>query len=112
MLQMRCFLFDLLPQMLDRIEVWRIGREWLDSQASRMGDEKLLHGLAGVVAGTILDHHHMLVGLRQNIEQKNGIAFRVEAACMGFVEKAPREIVDESKNLVTLALATGGHFGL
>jgi hypothetical protein len=26
--------------------------------------EKLLHRLAGVVAGTILDHHHMRLGLR------------------------------------------------
>ncbi len=109
---MRCFLLDLLPQMLDRIEVWRIGREWLDGQAIRMRVEKLLHRLAGVVASTILDHHHMVLGLRQAIAQKGGRAFRVEAACMSFGEKAPREIVDESKDLVALALATGGHCGL
>src|SRR4029434_9325283 len=41
-----------------------------------------------------------------------GITFRVEAACMGFGEKAPRERVDASKDLVALALATVGPCGL
>jgi hypothetical protein len=36
----------------------------------------------------------------------------MKAALRGFVDKAPGEVVDEAKDLVGFALATGGHFGL
>ena len=50
--------------------------------------------------------------LRQHIEQKRRIALRIEPTLMRFVEKPAGEIVDEAKDFVAFALATGGDFGL
>src|SRR5215510_8928168 len=77
-----------------------------------MGSEKTLHGRTGLIAGSVLNHDDMTSSLRQHVEQKSGIAFRMKAPLMGFVEKLPREIVNESKHLVAFAFAAGAHFGL
>ena len=50
--------------------------------------------------------------LRQDIEQKSRIAFGVEASRLAPKEKPPRKIVDQSKDLLGLALAAGKDFGL
>ena len=70
MFQMRYLLFHFLPQVLNRVEVWRIGRQLFNSQAIRMRREKLLHRLARVIPGPILDHDDVLLGVREYIEQK------------------------------------------
>src|SRR5262249_47383078 len=77
-----------------------------------MSRKKLLHGFAGVVARSILNDKDMLGGLRQDVEQKGCIALGVEPPRMGFKEKAPRKIVDEPKDFVRFAYATGRHCGL
>jgi hypothetical protein len=111
-LQMRRCLLDLLPQMFDRVKIRRVGGQLLDGQARRMGVEKLVHGLACMIAGTVLHHDDVALSVRQHVEQKGRIAFRVEASLMHFVEKLAGERVDQAKDLVALAFATGGHFGL
>src|SRR5262249_44562927 len=102
----------LLPQVFDRVEIRRIGWQLLNSQARRMGIEKLLHGLARMITRSILNHDDVAPSVSQHIEQKGRIAVRVKASLMRFVEKLAGEIVDQAKDLVTLAFATGGHFGL
>jgi hypothetical protein len=77
-----------------------------------MGRKKLLHSFAGVVTRSILNDKDMLRGLGQNIEQKGRIALRIASTCMGFGEKASREIVNQSKDLIGLTNATGGDFRL
>src|SRR5207237_8769078 len=80
--------------------------------ASGVRLEKVLHGLAGMIASSILNHHDVTSRLGQHVEQKGRIALGVKPPLMPFVEKPSREIVDEAKHLVAFALATGGHFGL
>ena len=109
---MRRELFDFFPQILDRIEVWGVRGQLDFGQALGMRREKLLHGFAGMVACSILNHKDMSSSLRQDIEQKGGIAFRVEPPRMGFGEQASRKIVDEPKDLVRFAYATGRDFRL
>src|SRR4029453_14866526 len=77
-----------------------------------MGVEKLLHGLARLVTRSILNYDDVVPSLRQHVEQKGRIAFRVKASCMSFVEKLAGEIVDQAKDLVAFAFAAGAHFGL
>src|SRR5262249_38096234 len=77
-----------------------------------MGRKKRLHGFAGVVARSILNDKDMLGGLRQDVEQKGGIAFGVEPPRMRFEEKASRKVVDEPEDFVRFPYATGRHFGL
>ena len=76
--------------------------------------EKVLHGLAGMIASAILNHHDVTSRLGQHVEQKGRIALGVKPPLMPFGEKPSREkeAVDEAKHLVAFALATGGHFGL
>src|SRR5215831_10374730 len=103
---MRGSLFDLLPQLLDRIEVWGIRWQLHGGHAVSMGRNKLCHGFTGMVACAILNDKDMVRGLRQDITQEGGIAVRVEPSRLGFVDEAPRKIVDEPKDLVRFAYAT------
>src|SRR5215216_6313124 len=77
-----------------------------------MRREKLLHRFARVIPGPILDHDDVLLGLREHIEQKRRIAFRVEAPRLRLVENLPAKRVNEPKDLVGFALAAGGHLRL
>jgi hypothetical protein len=61
----------------------------LDGEAIRMHLEKWSHRFAGVIADSILHNHHMAPDLRQDLEQKRRVAFRVETPCVRFVEKPP-----------------------
>ena len=103
---MRRFLLDLLPQVLDRVEIRRVGGQLLNGQARHMGIEKLLHGLARMITRAILNHDDVASSLRQHVEQKGRIASRVKASLMRFVEKLAGEIVDQAKDLVALSFAT------
>src|SRR4029453_4203171 len=49
----------LLPQVVDRVEIRRVGWQLLNSQARAMGVEKLLHGLARMITRSILNHDDM-----------------------------------------------------
>jgi hypothetical protein len=109
---MRSELFDLPPQILNRIEVGGIRGQLHDGQAVGMRCEKLPHSFAGMIACAILNDKEMLRGLRQDVAQEGGIAVRVEPPCLRLGEEASREIVDEAKDLVRFAYATGRHFGL
>jgi len=80
--------------VLNGIEVRRVSWQLFDGQAIGVALEKRLHGFAGVIPRAVLNHHHRLCGLRQNIEQKRGIALGVEAPSMGFVEEPAGEIVN------------------
>ena len=109
---MRRLLFHFLPQVLNGVEIWRIGWQLLNRQAIRVGLEKLLHRFARVIPRAILDHDHMLFRLRQDIEQKRRIALRVKATRLGFIEKLPGAIVNEAKDFVAFAFTTGGDLRL
>ena len=87
MFEMGRLLFHFFPQVLNRIEVGRIGRQLFNRQTIRMSREKVLHRFASVIPGPILDLDDVLLSLRKHIEQKRRIAFRVEASRLGFVEK-------------------------
>ena len=104
--------FHLLPQVCKRIEIGGVRRQLLNRQASCLRLEKVLHGLAGMRASAILNHHDVTSWLGQHVAQKGPRALGVKPPLMPFVEKPSREIVDEAKHLVAFALATGGHFGL
>src|SRR5215510_4520600 len=109
---MRGLLLDLLPQMFNRVEIGGVGRQLLDRQASRMRLEKRLYDLACMIPRPILNHDDMTSSLRQPVEQKGRIALGIKAPLMRFVEKPPRAIVDEAKDLVAFTFAAGAHFGL
>ena len=79
MFQMRRLFFHFLPQVLNRVEVWRVGRQLFDGQSIGVPVEKRLHGLTGVITRPILNDYDMLRRLRQDLEQKRGITLRVDS---------------------------------
>ena len=105
--QMRRLLFDFLPQLFNRVEIGRVGWQLFNGQAPLVRLEKRLHRFARMITGAILDHDEVLLGLREHIEQKCRITLRIEAPRMRFVEKLPGERVNEAKDFVAFALATG-----
>ena len=110
--QMRRLLFDFLPQLFNRVEIGRVGWQLFNGQAPLVRLEKHLHRSARMITGAILDHDEVLLGLREHIEQKCRITLRIEAPRMRFVEKLPGERVNEAKDFVAFALATGRHLRL
>ena len=74
--------------------------------------EERFHRRTGMIASAILNDHHMLPRLLQHIEQNRRVAFGIESTLMRFVEKPAGEIVNQAKDFVAFALATGGDFGL
>src|SRR5262249_61019141 len=92
MFEMRRLLFHFLPQVLHRVEVWRVSWQLFNHQPLGVCLEKHLHRLARVITGSILHHDHMGGRLRQDIEQKGHVALCVETPSVAFVEKWPGKI--------------------
>jgi hypothetical protein len=112
MFAMRCLLFHFLPQVLNRVEVWRVSWQLFEAQPLGMRLEKRVHRLAGVRTCPIVNHHDLRRGLRQHVEQKRRLTRRVEAPSRGLGEESTGERGNETKDLVRLACAAGGHRGL
>ena len=72
--------FDFLPKVLDRIVVWRIGRQWVDGEAFFVLFEKFTSGFAGMVASAVLNEDDRAGHLRKQIEQKGLVTVTVETA--------------------------------
>ena len=92
-----------LPQMFNRIEIGGVRRQLLNRQASCMRLEKVLHGLARMIASAILHHHDVTSRVGQHVEQKGRIALGVKPPLMPFVEKPSGEV--DTHGLTPVALA-------
>src|SRR5215468_9535159 len=109
MFEMCRLLLHLLPQGLNRVAVWRVGRQRCDGEAIGVGLAKRLHGLAGMITRPVLHPHDRRCGLRQDLEPKGRRARRVEATGMRLIEESSGERVHEPKDRVRLPCAAGGH---
>src|SRR5712691_7942062 len=105
-------LFCLLPQIFNRIVVWRIRRQRVHREAIGMLGKKLLRCLAGVIPCPIMDKKQVCGGLRHDRLPERLVSFRVEPALNALIEQTPGERVTGPKHLVAFALATGGDLGL
>jgi hypothetical protein len=99
-------LADFLPEIPDRIEIWRVRRQLKDGQPFGVGGEELAHLLAGAILGPVMDQDEMLLGLGQHILQGRRIGRRVDAIRPALVEELPRPIRDQAEHPVRLALAS------
>lgn len=108
-MQVGVVLFDFLPQFFNRVEVGRIGRQLMDREAVGLSRKKLLHGLAGMIFGTILDEDDGTVGLVEDLFQKRLGGGGSKPLLSALVKQAPGKIVDQAKDFVPFALAGGGN---
>jgi len=70
--------------------------------------EKLCGGCAGVIAGPILNQDNVLSRLLENARQKISVGLRIKPSSLTLIEKLTGAIVNQAKDLVGFALATGG----
>lgn len=103
-LQLRCVLLDLLPQILDGIEVRRVGWQLELGEALRMQRKEIVHCLAGVISGSILDQDDVLLGLSQDLGQKVSIGAAGETLGLALPEEAARAVIDQAQDLVGVRL--------
>ena len=72
-----------------------------------MHGEEIVHGLAGMVPGAVLDEDDVLLGLGQYLGQKRLVAGGGEAFSLALPEETPRAVVNQAKDLVGFAFAAG-----
>src|SRR5215813_9576213 len=105
-------LLRLLPEVCNRIVIWRIRRQRLHGDPSAVDVQKWLGGLARVILCPIMNEKQVLGGLGQNHRQKRLVTFGVEPPLDALREQAPREILNGAKHFIAFALATRGDLGL
>src|SRR3989304_2141989 len=103
---MRCSLLDLLPKILDRIEIRRIARQLKHRQTIDMCGEELLHCPAGMVLRPILNQEDRLCGFRQHLGQERRITVGSEPTGAPLIEETAAKVVDQAKDLIALASST------
>jgi hypothetical protein len=111
-LMVRCPLLRLLPQICNRIVVWRRRRQGMCREARGMRGKKLFGRLAGVISCPIMDEQEGPGGVRQDHGQDRLGAFRGEPALDARREQPSGERRNGAKDLVAFALATGFARGL
>src|SRR5215475_8647376 len=110
--QMGVLLFDLLPELFNRVVVRRIGRQLDDLQPCRLLGEEGCGLGAGMILRPILNEDDGLGGLRQDTREKGNVGGRVEATVLPLIKEVPREVVDQAEDFIAFALATRLYFGL
>src|SRR5215467_568549 len=110
--QMGVLLFDLLPELLNRVVVRRIGRQLDDLQPCRLPGEEGFGLGAGMILRPILNEDDGLCGLRQDTREKGNVGGRVEATVLPLIKEVPREVVDQTEDFIAFALATSLNLGL
>src|SRR5262247_590715 len=103
--QVSVLLFDLLPELLNRVVVRRIGRQLDDLQPRRLLDEEGFGLGAGMILRPILNKDDGLGGLRQDTLEKGNVGSGVEAPVLPLIEEVAREVIDQAEDLVAFALA-------
>ena len=73
---MSVLLFDLLPELLNRVVVRRIGRQLDDLQPGRLLGEEGFGLGAGMILRPILNEDDGLGGLRQDTREKGNRLYR------------------------------------
>src|SRR4029453_162789 len=110
--QVGLVLLELLPELLNRVVVRRIGRQLDDLKPCRLLGEEGFRLGAGMILRPILNEDDGLGGLRQHTPEKGNVGGRVEATVLPLIKEVPREVIAQAKDLVAFALAGGLDFGL
>ena len=103
--QMGLLLFDLLPELFNRIVVRRIGRQLDDLQPCRLLGEEGFRLRAGVILCPILSEDDGLRGLLQDTREKGNVGGGVEATVLPLIKEVPGEVIDQAEDFVAFALA-------
>ena len=110
-MQVGVLLFDLLPALLNRVVVRRIGRQLDDLPPGRLLGEEGCGLGAGMILRPILKEEEGLGGLRQDTREKGHGGGRVEATVLPLIKEVPREVVDQAEAFRAFARATRLYLG-
>ena len=105
-------LLGLLPQVFNRIVVWRIRRQRMHREAFGMLGQKLRGRLTGMIPRPIMDEQQVLRGVGQDGAHERLGTVRGTSSLEALREQASRERLNGAKDLVAFAFATGFDLGL
>lgn len=94
---MSLLLFDLFPELLNRVVIRRVARQLKDRQSVSMLLKEEFHRGAGVIPRHVLDEYQVLVGLLQEASEKGRIAIGIEPAFPALIKLASGEVVDQAE---------------
>src|SRR5436190_1190213 len=103
--QMGLLLFDLLPELFNRIVVRRMGRQLDALQPCRLLGEKGLRLRAGMILRPILNEDDGLRGWLQGTREQGKGGGGVEATVLPLIKAVPGAGIDQAEDLVAFALA-------
>jgi hypothetical protein len=103
--QMGVLLFALLPELLNRVVIRRIGWQLEDLKPCRLPGEAGFALGAGVIRRAILNQHDGWRGVRQHPREKGRVGGGVEAAVVPLIQEAPGEVLNQPEDFIALARA-------
>src|SRR5215510_1125190 len=110
--QVGVLLFDLLPELFNRVVFWRIGWQLDDLQPRCLLGEEGLCLSAGMILRPILNEDDGLGSLRQDTPEKGNVSSGVEATVLPLIKEVPREVIDQAEDFIAFALTTRLDLGL
>ena len=110
--QMCVVLFDLLPELLNRVIVRRIGRQLEHVQPCGLLGEEGGGLRARMIPRPILNQDDRARSLLQHPLEKGNIGSGVEAAFLPLIKEAAREVLNQPEDFIAFALAGGLDRGL
>ena len=72
------FGFHLLPEVLDGIVVWRVGRQLMDNETVLVLLKEFASGFTGVITRSILNEDHCAGNLRKQMQQERLITIALK----------------------------------
>ena len=106
---MRILFFDLLPELLDGVEIRRVARQLKDGQTCGLLRKERFQRRTRVVPRAVLEQDEVSRGLRQDRAQKLFVTRAVEFARCRTMKKPSTEIVNQAEDFVAFALARSLH---
>ena len=102
---MSLLLFNLLPELLNRVIVWRIRRQLADLKPRRLLGKESFGLRACVIFRPILNQDNGLSGVLQHPCEKGNLGGGIEAAFLPLIKETPREVRNQPEDFIAFAFA-------
>jgi hypothetical protein len=102
-MQVRSLVFHFLPEVLDGIEIRRVGKRSNNRQPRLVPGKKFLHCGTGMIPRTVLYDHDVPPGRYKHRFEKSRLGGRGQAFFLTFVEKTTRKVIDQTNKPCSLS---------
>ena len=103
--EMSPLLFDLLPELLNGVRVWRIRRQLADLKLCRLLGKESFGLRACVIFRPILNQDNRLSSVLQYPREKGNVGGGIEAAVLPVIKEPPRAVLNHPEDFIAFAFA-------